>query len=116
MVAKTSEGDRTMMNESTMTVPQYETLRRLYDERENLIAEIEKLQEQADAAQGGIRLYRNHRVDQFREREREFATRLSRIETGQIENSFENEAETLFDDLRETKDLATRTFHQIMQA
>jgi hypothetical protein len=99
-----------------MTVPKDETLRRLHQEKANLVEQIQRLQEQADSAQGGIRLYRNHRVEQFREREREFATRLTRIEACPAEVCIQNEAENLIDDLKETSNLALHTFHQIMQA
>jgi len=102
-----------MTEECTIEAPRDETLKRLYEERENLTAQIERLQEQADSAQGGIRLYRNHRVDQFREREESLATRLSKMESNPQDDSFENAAEDLFADLKETANLAAHTFSVI---
>lgn len=103
------------MERSPMTAPREQTLQRLHAESENLNNQISRLQEQADSAQGGIRLYRSQRVEQFRAREEDLLGRLLRIEAGHADTVFETEAEDLSNEFRETAELAVHTIRQIQR-
>lgn len=94
--------------------PNEEVIRKLHEDQEHLVSQIGILQQHADASPGAIRMYRSHRVSQFKAREEDLAQRLSRIETSdESDDELSSQAEELAAEYRDAVILAEATAKQI---